>query len=51
VNGPRTSTWSPSTTTSWKYGDHLTVLEAVDGELDPARVQGEEAIEYERWAM
>ena len=21
VNGPRSSTWSPSCTTSWKYGD------------------------------
>ena len=51
ANGPRTSTSSPTSTTSWKYGDTSpSARQSIVSSTSPSS-SGEDAIEYERWAV
>ena len=49
--GPRTSSSSPTTRSSWRKRRHLAVVEPLDGELELAGSVGGEATEYERDAV
>ena len=51
ANGPRTSISSPTSTTSWKYGDTSpSSRQSIVSSISPSS-SGEEAIEYERCAV
>src|SRR3954454_19276845 len=51
ANGPRSSIWSPTSTTSWKYGDTSpSARQSIVSSISPAS-HGDEAIEYERCAL